>query len=171
MMVINVFRRESANTIRFPVNLRHSEDMCFSLDYMIHDVSSHRLLTISNDDYRYRMRASSVNHTMRVGDITHSLGIVMTRWTEIRGKWGVFSTAIDRHVYRCLRNGNSMTGAEAKALQRFLWKATLCGFFWPWCFRRRAKWGRWLFFMLIGNPQILTEKAGLRWFVRKKRGK
>ena len=167
MLVLNILRREILATIRFQEGLAYCEDSCFILDFA--QLTNPRALsTIPNDDYRYRMRVSSASHSMNCADVTLSLMGVLDRWRRERGQWGVFTQAIDRYYFRCIRSGRFMTVQEARLCRHFLWKATWCGFFWPWSFRGRSKRGRWLFFMLFGNPRILTEKAGWRWFVRKK---
>ena len=166
MLVLNSLKREKLASIRFQEGLAYCEDSCFILDF-VQLTRPRALLTIPNDDYRYRMRSSSASHSMNCSDVTRSLDELMTRWCRIRGRRGVFSSAIDRYYFRCIRSGRPMTAREASQCRRFLWTAFRLGFFRPWRFRARSKRTRWLFFMLFGNPRILTEKAGWRWFVRK----
>lgn len=164
MPCLNVFKRTKNFKIRFPVGQKYSEDLCFTLDYLIDHTETHRLLTIPNDSYRYRIRDSSASHSARVGEIVMSLSAVMTKWKILRGKWGAFTPSIERHIYRCLRPNPFMQLNEAKKLRRFLWKATWCGFFSPFHVNGKRQCIRWILFMLFGKPQFLTDKAGIRWF-------
>ncbi len=164
MPCLNVFKREKILKIRFPVGQKYSEDLCFTLDYMINQTEEHRLLTIPNDSYRYRLRISSASHSARVGEIVMSLNVVMGKWETLRGRWGAFTPSIERHFYRCLRAVPFIERDEAKKLRRFLWKATWCGFFSPFHLGGKKKCIRWILFMVFGRPQFLTDKAGIRWF-------
>ena len=166
MLVLNILKREKLASVRFQEDLAYCEDSCFILDF-VQLTRPRTLLTIPNDDYRYRMRTSSASHSMNCSDVTRSLGELLTRWCRARGRRGVFSSAIDRYYFRCIRSGHPMTAREASQCRRFLWTALRLGFFRPWRFHTRSKRVRWSFFMLFGNPRILTEKAGWRWFVRK----
>lgn len=168
MMVVNVFKREKTSGIRYIIGLKYSEDMCFTLDYMMKSVSSHRLLTLPNDDYRYRRRASSTSGNMRIGDFVNSYRIMMAKWQKMPGRWGAFTPAITRHVFRCVNNGHAMSMVEAHRLKAFLWRATLCGFFSPLSIANVKTRIRWVLFMFLGNPRILFGKVGLNWLLSNK---
>ena len=162
---VNIYKRKMTQGIRYIVGLKYSEDICFTLDYMKNSLSSHKLLTISNDDYRYRKRISSANGNMCVGDVLDSFGLIISKWNGMRGRSGAFTPAIERHVRRCITNGHPMTRSEASRLKVFLWKASKLAFFSPFFFASRKKAIRWVLFMMIGNPKILFGKAGWNWFV------
>ena len=164
MMVMNVFKREKTKGIRFLVGMKYSEDMCFTLDFMIKSIFSHKLLTIPNDDYRYRKRTTSANGNMRVGDVINSFNVIMTKWNVVRGNRGAFTPSIERHFFRCINNGHTMTVQESSDLKSFLCKAWRCGFFSPFYLKGKKKCIRWVLFMIFGKPQFLTDKAGIRWF-------
>ena len=167
MLTLNILKRSQINGIRFSKQLKHCEDSCFIIDFT--QLSRPKaLLTIPNDDYRYRRRMSSASHSMNCSDVTLSLKGLLDRWRRERGRWGGFTQAVDRYYFRCIHAGRLMTAPEASMCRCFLLKAMWFGFFWPWKIPGRSRRGRWLFFFLLGNPRILTEKAGWLWLVRKK---
>ena len=163
MMTINVFRRTTIQSIRFQTGLSCCEDGCFVLDIAILP-QTRAILTIPNDDYRYRMRDTSASHSITCSDITKALMAEMDRWVIHPSRRGVFSPAIDRYILRCLKGKNTVTKQEAKKLCFFARKATRCGFFSPFYFKGK-KMIRWLLFLLFGNPLILFEKASWNWLV------
>ena len=165
MMTVNIFKREKVNGVRYVVGLKHHEDFCFTLDYMMQSVSSHILLTIPNDDYRYRRRASSANGNMCIGDVVNSYRIIMAKWQKMPGRWGAFTPPIIRHVLICVNNGHAMSMVEAHRLKAFLWRATLCGLFSPLSITGVKKRIRWVLFMIFGSPWILFGRVGLNWLL------
>lgn len=165
MPFLNIYRR-GAHEITFISGLAYCEDSCFAVDYFC-IAHPKVLLTIPNDDYRYRIRKSSASHSMRCGDVTTSLEVLMSRWRMCPGRFGRFTPAILRYIFRCIYWGQTMTTQEARGFQFFLWKAVWCGFFSPFHVNGKRQSIRWILFMVFGKPQFLTDKAGIRWFFGK----
>ena len=154
MLVLNILRRSLVRHTRFQTDLRHCEDGCFILDCLLAS-RSRFLLTIPNDDYRYRIRHSSASHSMSCGDVLSALYSLMERWSRNRGKWGVFSPAIDRFLSRWYHSAHHVTHQEGDRVQEFLWRALATGFFSPFHLRGKKKKVKWIAFMFSGRPQLV----------------
>ena len=151
---LNILKRSFVHHTRFQTDLTHCEDVCFIVD-CIQSSNPRLLLTIPNDDYRYRMRDSSASHTMDFVNVTDALMALLARWNRGRGNWGVFTPAINRFLSRSRHSDVQATRRTAKRFQLFLWHALASGFFSPFRLNGQKKIIKWILFMLSGRPRML----------------
>lgn len=160
MICMNAFPSNKISDLRFDESIWFAEDACFLADYMWR---SKLLLTIPNDDYRYRMRHTSATHVVKsYSDTAEALGFIMERWKKNPGQTGAFTPSILRHMYRCRREMSQNDNAIWLAFMRRAWR---CGFF---SLSRLSGFTikvRWLLYLLTGRPQFIQYKFGLQWLL------